>query len=244
MDRALFVAATGMAAQQRNLETIADNLANADVTGFKSSVAQFERILDGASGAPGLGTIAAGERLRFTQGRLEHSGGAYDCAIDGAGLFELRDVRGRTAYTRAGDFSLDDHGLLGRAGWHLVGVRLPANATGATIAADGTVSAHLPDGRTAGAGRIRLALFAAPEHLARGTDGLFFASPRAGRARLVAPAERGAGGLVAGSLERANVSVIEAMMEILTAQRAYEASAKGVSAADEMLRVANNLQRN
>ncbi|TAM59246.1 flagellar hook basal-body protein [bacterium] len=244
MDRALFVAATGMAAQQRNLETIADNLANADVTGFKASTALFERILDGTSGGPGLGTIAAGERTRFTQGKLEHSGGAYDCAIDGAGLFELRDAHGRSAYTRAGDFSLDERGLLGRAGWHLVGVRLPQGARGAAIAPDGTVSAQLPGGGSAAAGRIRLALFAAPEHLRRGPDGMFLATPRAGHARLVAPAQGGAGSLVAGSLERANVSVIEAMMEILTAQRAYEASAKGVSAADEMLRVANNLQRN
>jgi len=243
MDRALFVAATGMAAQQRNLETIADNLANADVTGFKASVAQFERILAGSGEPAGLGTISAGERLRFTQGKLERSGGAYDCAIDGAGLFEVRDARGRVAYTRAGDFSRDDRGMLGRDGWRLVGVRLPARATGATIAADGTVTASFADGRAASAGRIRLALFPAPEHLARANHGLFFATARAGRPQLVAPGERGAGSIVAGSLERANVSIIEAMMEILTAQRAYEASAKGVSAADEMLRIANNLQR-
>ncbi|MDE2572602.1 MAG: flagellar hook basal-body protein [bacterium] len=243
MDRALFVAATGMAAQQRNLETIADNLANAGVNGFKAASVHFERILAGGEGEPGLGTLATGERLRFTQGKLEHSGGAYDCAIEGPGLFEMRDPRGRIAYTRAGDFSRDDQGYLTRAGWRLVGVRLPHGALGATIAADGSVLPQMPGGEHAGAGRIRLALFPAPEHLSRGGDGLFLASPRAGRPRLVAPGERGSGTLVAGSLERANVSVIEAMMEILTAQRAYEASAKGVSAADEMLRIANNLQR-
>jgi len=243
MDRALFVAATGMAVQQRNLETIADNLANADVVGFKAGVAEFERILAGTPGSAGLGSLPVGERLRFTQGKIERSGGAYDCAIDGAGLFEVRDARGRVAYTRAGDFSLDDRGRLARAGWTLAGVRLPADSAGATIAEDGTVTAHLPGGASTPAGRIRLALFPAPERLRRGEHGLYFASARAGHPVLVGAGERGAGHVIAGSLERANVSVIEAMMEMLTAQRAYEASAKGVSAADEMLRIANNLQR-
>lgn len=240
MERALYAAATGMAAQQLNLDVIANNLANADVPGFKSSIATFTELA--APGAPGLGTTALGEHAVFAQGRLSKADGAFDVAIDGPGLFVLNDDRGRRLYTRAGEFSrAADGSLRNAAGYRLAGVRVPERALSLSVAEDGVVTMQARDGRRV-VGRIDLAEFAAPERL-RDLGGAIFEATRAsGQARMVRPG--GDGPRVRfGMLEDANVSIVEAMMSMLAAQRAYEADAKGVQAADEMLRIANNLQR-
>jgi flagellar basal-body rod protein FlgG len=238
VNRALFAAATGMAAQQRNLDVVADNLANADVIGFKSTVATFAAL-------PGeqLGTLIADEHRLFSQGKLENSGGPFDVAIQGAGFFRVeRD--GEHAFTRAGAFARGADGRLRNSdGWALEGVRLPASAIAAHVSADGRVTVDLPSHAGVAAGRIRLADFPAPERLRPIGSALFAATQSSGPAR-----ELHAGGdrqpsIEFGKLEKANVSIIESMMAIMSAQRAYEANAKGVQAADEMLRIANNLHR-
>jgi flagellar basal-body rod protein FlgG len=236
VNRALYAAATGMAAQQQTLDVITDNLANADVTGFKRATATFAAL------GGDLGTAPAGVRRLFEQGKIEKSGGPFDVAIDGAGFFTVeRD--GRRAYTRAGAFARASDGTLrNAAGWRLDGVRIPVDATALEVAADGRVYVTLPDGRHA-AGRIRISEFAAPERLRAIDSALFAASGESGRARVVSPGGEHGPKLVFGALERANVSIIESMMAILNAQRAYEANAKGVQAADEMQRIANNLHR-
>jgi flagellar basal-body rod protein FlgG len=241
MDRALFAAASGMAAQQRNLETIADNLANAGVVGFKGSAATFAELI--APGRGGVGTVAAGSHVLFAQGKLARSGGPFDLAIDGPGFFELENAHGRRSYSRDGQFARAADGTLRNArDLRLVGVRIPAGALSATVTADGSVRAVFSDGmRTIG--RIRLAEFAAPQRL-RPIDGaLFEATPACGHLRYVMPGTDDGPKLRFGMLEESNVTIVDAMMQILTAQRAYEANAKGVQAADEMLRIANNLQR-
>ncbi len=238
MNRALYAAATGMAAQQQNLDVIADNLANADVMGFKNAQATFAQI----GGDSFLGTTATGVRHVFSQGKLVRSGGPFDVAIDGAGFFALERA-GERAYTRAGAFSRGADGSLRNAdGWTLHGVRIPPGATTATVAPDGRVSGNV-DGKLATFGRIRLVGFAAPERLRALGSALFAATPDSGTARLLAAGGDRQPKLVFGALEKSNVSIIESMMAILTAQRAYEADAKGVQAADEMLRIANNLHR-
>ena len=127
-------------------------------------------------------------------------------------------------------------------GWQLVGVRIPADAISASVAQDGTVSIATNAG-TRSIAHLRVAEFAAPEHL-RSIDGTVFTSTlESGKPRLVAPGTESGPKLRFGMLEQSNVTIIEAMMQILTAQRAYEANAKGIQAADEMLRIANNLQR-
>jgi flagellar basal-body rod protein FlgG len=241
MDRALFAAASGMAAQQRNLETIADNLANAGVVGFKGSAQHFAELI--APGEGGLGTVALGPRVFFAQGKLARSGGPFDLAIDGPGFFALVDAHGRRYYTRDGEFSRAADGTLrGQRDLRLAGVRIPADALSVTVAADGSVRATFAKGvRTIGT--IRIAEFSAPDRL-RSLDGVLFeATPQSGKARAIAPGSDDGPKLRFGMLEESNVTIIDAMMQILTAQRAYEANAKGVQAADEMLRIANNLQR-
>ncbi len=241
MDRALFAAASGMAAQQRNLDTISDNLANSEVAGFKGSAEEFAALA--APGERSVGTIALGRHVVFTQGKLERSNGPFDLAIDGNGFFIVHDGN-RTAYTRDGEFSRGADGTLrDAAGWQLEGVRLPADAVSAKVAPDGTVTATMADGATKRVAMLRLATFAAPERLDSIGGTLFTANTRSGPPRLFHPSANGAAQIRFGMLERSNVSIVESMMQILAAQRAYEANAKGVQAADEMLRIANNLQR-
>lgn len=233
-------AASGMAAEQYALEIVADNLANADVAGFKAAAATFAEVR--AAGA-GLGTAATGRRTLFDQGKLEHSGGPFDCAIDGPGFFRV-ERGGTTAYTRDGSFARAADGTLrNAAGWRLCDVSIPADALAVRVAPDGNVSYDVAGETGRGAGRITLAAFAAPERLAPLGGTLFGATPASGAPVRVVPGEPGGPVLAFATLERSNVSIVGAMMQILTAQRAYEANAKGVQAADEMQRIANNLHR-
>jgi flagellar basal-body rod protein FlgG len=240
MNRAMFAAASGMAAQQMQLEIVADNLANADVAGFKGAAATFA---DVRAGALGLGTTSVGKHAIFAQGKLVRSGGAFDVAIDGAGFFVV-ERNGARGYTRNGEFARDADGALrNSAGWALAGVRIPAAALSARVERDGRVVVDTADAKAQTVAQLRLAAFAAPEALRPLGATLFAATDGSGRARLFAPGAHAGPAIAFGMLERSNVSIIEAMMQILGAQRAYEANAKGVQAADEMLRIANNLHR-
>jgi flagellar basal-body rod protein FlgG len=240
MDRALFAAATGMAAQQQNLDTIANNLANADVVGFKGSADDFAALA--APGQPGSGTVRTREHAVFVQGKLERSNGPFDVAIDGPGFFSV-SRGGERGFTRDGSFARAADGTLQTAsGWELTGVHIPADARTAVLRENGEVEITTAKGRRTIA-RVRIATFQAPERL-RTTDGTLFLQTRdSGAPRMVAPGLPNGSALRFGMLEQSNVSIIESMMQILTAQRAYEANAKGIQAADEMLRIANNLQR-
>jgi flagellar basal-body rod protein FlgG len=149
----------------------------------------------------------------------------------------------RTSYTRDGEFSRAADGTLRNAsGAQLDGVRIPAEALNVTVEPDGGVVVTTAAGKQTIA-HLRLAHFAAPEHLRAGGGTTFYATAQSGPARLFAPGGADGPSLRFGMLEKSNVSIIESMMQILAAQRAYEANAKGVQAADEMLRIANNLQR-
>ena len=241
MNLALFAAASGMAAQQTNLDVIANNLANADVPGFKGAVASFGEIA--SAGRLGLGTAALGTHTLFDQGKLMKSGGPFDVALDGPGFFEVHDGRGRVAFTRDGAFSRNARGdLENNGGWRLSGIRIPSDALRLDVAAGGKVTATTAHGKH-DCGRIRVANFAAPEFLEPLGGTVFAATGRSGHAQQIRAGDGRGPQIRFGMLEQSNVSIIEAMMQILAAQRAYEANAKGVQAADEMLRIANNLQR-
>ena len=249
MNRAMYAAASGMAAQQTNLEVIADNLANADVAGFKSVTASFTDV--NAGGTLGLGTATAGKHPVFSQGKLMQSGGPFDVAIDGNGFFRVERTSTSLstgsvtyAFTRNGEFSRAADGTLRNAdGWALRDVRIPADATAVHVAKDGRVTIDGDAGSNRGVGRIRLATFAAPEALRSLGGTVFAATHESGPERRIDAGRDGGPSIAFGMLERSNVSIIESMMQILTAQRAYEANAKGVQAADEMQRIANNLHR-
>jgi flagellar basal-body rod protein FlgG len=237
----MYAAASGMAAQQTNLEVIADNLANADVAGFKQVAASFTDVR--AGGTLGLGTAPAGKHPVFAQGKLMRSGGPFDVAIDGPGFFRVERA-GARAYTRNGEFARAPDGTLRTAdGWTLRDVRIPADALAVHVATDGRVTIDVPGSATRAAGRIRLATFASPENLRALGGTVFAATADSGPERRLDPGAPNAPTIAFGMLERSNVSIIESMMQILTAQRAYEANAKGVQAADEMQRIANNLNR-
>ncbi|HEV7179090.1 MAG TPA: flagellar hook-basal body protein [Candidatus Baltobacteraceae bacterium] len=241
MDRALFAAATGMAAQQQNLDVLSNNLANSEVAGFKESSQTFAVLA--APGAPGLGTIATGEQTLFKQGKLEKSNGPFDVAIDGPGFFALRDARGRRAYTRNGEFARASDGTLRTAdGWRLENAGIPPDALSARVTEDGVLTVTTSNGAKRLA-QLRIAIFPAPEHLRAAGSTIFTATHDSGPAKMIVPGGDDGPKIRFGMLERSNVSIIESMMQILAAQRAYEANAKGVQAADEMLRIANNLQR-
>ena len=241
MNKALYAAASGMAAQQQNLETISENLSNADVVGFKGTTATFTDVA--APGGGTLGTASLGTHTVFTQGKLMHSGGPFDLGIDGPGFFTVVDDRGKRAYTRDGEFSRAADGTLRNAqGWRLEGVRIPQDALSASVAEDGTVSVKTAKGKAI-CGHVKLAEFAAPEFLQSAGGTLFYATHASGKAHMIEPGATGGPAVKFGMLEKSNVTIIEAMMQILAAQRAYEANAKGVQAADEMMRIADNLQR-
>jgi flagellar basal-body rod protein FlgG len=236
----MYAAASGMAAQQTNLDIIADNLANADVAGFKGAAASFADV--NAGGTLGLGTAEVGRHPLFEQGKLMKSGGPFDVAIDGPGFFRV-DKGSASGYTRAGEFTRSADGRLRNAdGWALHGVRLPSDALSAAVDRDGRIFVDTATVKHRAAGRIVLASFRAPEQLKPLGGTLFAQTPESGDALRLEPG--GATSSIAfGMLEKSNVSIVESMMQILTAQRAYEANAKGVQAADEMLRIANNLHR-
>lgn len=241
MNRALFAAASGMAAQQQQLELISNNLANADVAGFKGATASFTDIA--SPGGAGLGTMSLGSHTLFGQGKLVKSGGPFDVALDGPGFFCLRNERGEHGYSRDGEFSRAADGTLRNAqGWRLDGVRIPNEAISVSVDESGIVTASMPHG-THNCGTIHVVDFATPEKLESIGGTLFVPTRESGRAHQLPTGKPGETAVKFNTLEQSNVSIVEAMMQILAAQRAYEANAKGVQAADEMLRIADNLQR-
>ena len=190
-----------------------------------------------------LGTRETGVRRVFAQGKIEQGGGPFDVALEGQGFFEVqRD--GVRAYTRAGSFARRDDGSVANDdGWRLTDVRIPSDATAVHVGADGRVTVDRPHGGGAVRDAFTSSMF---KRLRPCGSSVRLCLPQrmiSGRAR-----ERSVGGdrqpkVRFGMLERSNVNIVEAMMEILTAQRAYEANSKGVQAADEMQRIANNIQR-
>lgn len=242
MDPALFSAASGMAAQQQNLDTVANDLANASVAGFKGSAQRFGELV--APGQGGIGTVALGEHVLFAQGKLAKSGGPCDLAIDGPGFFQLVDACGHRSYTRDGQFArAADGSLRNAAGLRLQGILIPADALSLSVGEDGAVRATFAHGGSQTIGRITLASFGAPDHLRSIGGSLFEATRQSGPPHNVAPGGDDGPKIRFGMLEQSNVSIVDAMMQILYAQRAYEANAKGVQAADEMLRIGLRLPK-
>jgi flagellar basal-body rod protein FlgG len=242
MNRTLAVAAAGMNTQQALLDSIAANLANLDVPGYRVTRTDFSAFMsaDGKVVAPESGDA---QRL-FTQGRLDLTDNPHDLAIEGDGFFAVVTSDGQRAFTRAGNFSPDAQGRLRLPnGAALEGVRLPAGTASFSVDEQGKTLAYVA-GRpgAVGAGRINLATFLNPMGLRLSQDGLFHATSTSGGAQ-GQPSGAGHAKIKQRYLERANVTVVAAMMAVLAAQRAYEANAKVVQAADEMLRLANNLER-
>ena len=263
MIRALYSAASGMTAQQLNVDNIANNLANANTTGYKMRRAQFQDLLyqnmvqPGASAGQqtvvptglqlGLGTRAASNEIIFTQGNFAQTNNPLDVVIQGNGFFQVRRATGELAYSRAGTFHLDKDGSLVTSDGDPLEpqITIPADAQSVTIAPDGTVS-YLQPGQSAAqkAGQIQIAGFQNPAGLNSIGRNLYLPTDASGDPTVASPGgTEGLGTLLQGYSEQSNVSIVEEFINLIVAQRAYEANSKVVKAADDMYQQVNNLSR-
>jgi len=263
MIRALYSAASGMNAQQLNVDNIANNLANANSTGYKSRRAQFQDLLyqsmvqPGASSGQqttvptglqlGLGTRASSNEIIFTQGSFTETDNPLDVVIQGNGFFQVLQPTGQLAYTRDGSFQLDRNGnVVDSSGNQLQpAITIPANAQSVTIAPDGTVSYLLPNQAAAQkAGQILIAGFQNPAGLNSIGKNLYQPTDASGDPTVATPGgPEGMGSLLQGYTEQSNVSIVEEFINLIVAQRAYEANSKVVKAADDMYQQVNNLKQ-
>ena len=262
MIRALFTAATGMQAQQLNVDVIANNLANVNTTGFKRSRADFQELLyqtlrqPGAASSStteiptgiqlGLGTRAVAVQRLFLQGDFQQTQNQLDMAIDGDGFFSILQPNGEVAYTRSGAFKLDSQGrVVNSDGFPLdPEIIIPTDATGITVGADGIVSVMQPGAiESQQVGQVRLVSFANPAGLEGKNRGLYQVTTASGDPIEGLPGSDGLGNLSQGFLEISNVNVVEEMVNLISAQRAYEINSKTIQAADEMLQNSTNLRR-
>ncbi|MCU1272944.1 MAG: flagellar basal-body rod protein FlgG [Bryobacterales bacterium] len=263
MIRALYSAASGMTAQQLNVDNIANNLANANTTGYKVRRAQFQDLLYQSMVQPGtsagqqtvvptglqlgLGTRAASNEIIFTQGEFVSTSNPLDVVIQGRGFFQVRRPTGEIAYTRAGAFHLDrDGNLVTSDGDPLEPqITIPPDAQTVTIAQDGTVS-YIQPGQSAAqlAGQMQLAVFQNPAGMNSIGRSLYLPTDASGDAIVGNPGgQEGIGSLLQGYTEQSNVSVVDEFINLIVAQRGYEANSKVVKAADDMYSQINNLTR-
>jgi flagellar basal-body rod protein FlgG len=263
MIRSLYTSATGMTAQQLNMDVIANNLANVNTTGFKRSRADFQDLLYQNSLAAGtaatqgaqvptgiqvgLGTRAASVERVTTQGDFHQTDNPLDVVIEGEGFFQVQLPDGQIGYSRDGTFKVDSAGRLVTADGNAVvpQITVPPEAVGhVTVSQDGAVSASLPGAATPQVlGQLQLARFVNPNGLESQGRSVFRTTAAAGNPSTGTPGLKGFGTISSGFLEMSNVKVVEEMVDMISAQRAYEINAKSIQASDEMLQIANNLRR-
>lgn len=262
MIRALYTSSSGMQAQQLNLDTIANNLANVNTAGFKRTRVDFQDLLyqtfraPGTAGAQGT-TIPTGIQVGhgsrpvaaqriFSQGDFQQTENPLDLVIEGEGFFQVLRPDGTTAYTRAGAFKKDGGGrVVTSDGFPLQpAITIPIQASAVTVGTDGTVSVAIAGRKAAQQlGMIQLARFVNPAGLRSAGRNLFLPTEASGDAVVANPGAQGLGTLAQGFLEMSNVKVVEEMVAMITSQRAYEANSKAIQTADDMLSIANNMRR-
>jgi flagellar basal-body rod protein FlgG len=262
MMRGLWTAASGMTAQQTNLDIIANNLANVNTAGFKKSRADFQDLVyqtmwaagsatgDGAKVPTGLqiglGVRPAAVQKVFTPGSFSRTGNPFDLAIEGDGFFSVTTPDGTLAYTRDGAFKPDDTGRLVNSDGYVLSpeVTIPAGATNITVGPDGTVTVTMP-GQTdpVQVTRIQVTRFPNPAGLSSIGHNLYAPSGASGTPMTGDPGTQGLGTIAQNTLEMSNVAVVEEMVNMIVAQRAYETNSKAIQAADDMLQMANQLRR-
>lgn len=260
MLRALYSSAAGMEAQQLNLDVIANNLANVNTTGFKKSKIEFQDLLyqtTSAAGAEqgsgnrlatgmqvGHGARAVATSRVFTNGELTQTGERMDVAINGDGFFEVQTADGRKAYTRDGALKVASDGRITTSEGLTVLSSfqpMPTGTTNVTISSSGDVTYSSPTASSTF--KVQLARFANPAGLEGIGRNLYRETSSSGTAEMGSAGENGFGELQQGFLEMSNVKVVEEMVKMIMAQRAYEVNSKSVQTADEMLREGNNVKR-
>lgn len=263
MFRSLYTAASGMMAQQLNLDNIANNLSNSSTAGFRRRRLQFQDliyqnlIMPGTAATQqttvaaglqvGLGTRSAASEIIQQQGDFAATGNPLDIVIEGQGFFQVTLPSGETAYTRSGAFHLDAQGNVVTADGNPIepSITIPTGATSITIGSDGTVSVTQPGQQAAQqVGSIQLALFPNPGGLNSIGKNLFLATTGSGDPIVGTPGgSEGLGSVEQGMLEQSNVNVVDEFIQMILAQRSYEANSRVVSAADQMFQQVNNLGR-
>ncbi len=254
MMRSLWISKTGMEAQQTQLDTISNNLANASTNGYKRSHAVFEDLMyqnlrqSGANSTDqtttptglqvGLGTRAVATSRSFSQGNLQQSSNPLDVAISGQGFFELQMPDGTTGYTRDGSFQVSATGQLVTNNGYTVqpGITIPANATSVTIGSDGTVSVVLPTQATPQTvGKLQVASFINPAGLDPKGQNIYAETAASGTPNPGTPGQNGLGQVQQGFVETSNVNVVEELVGMIQTQRAYELNSKAIKTSDDML---------
>jgi flagellar basal-body rod protein FlgG len=262
MIRSLWTSATGMQAQELNIDVIANNLANVNTSGFKKSRAEFQDLLyesmrpaGAASSADttvptgiqlGHGTRPSAVQKMFAQGDFQNTENELDWAIEGDGFYQIELPNGDTSYSRSGEFKLDADGrIVNPDGFPLVPeLTIPADTISISVGMDGTVSVvQAGDGTPTEIGSIQLARFVNAGGLRSLGKNLYSPTSASGDEITGTPGENGFGTIAQGFLEMSNVSVVDEMVSMITAQRAYETNSKVITTADEMLQLANNLKR-
>lgn len=262
MDKTLRTAATGLTAQQRYVEIISNNIANVNTTGYKKVRPEFEDLLYESlrpAGANkrmnveplnevqiGSGTELTATTKIFTQGDLSETNNKLDLGISGEGFFMIRRADNSIAYTRDGSFNMDKNGeLVTTQGYKLEpGITIPTDAVDVQISREGVVTAVLEDGVTEQTlGQIELARFVNPAGLRNLGENLYVETPASGNAIIEQPGSNNTGELIQNHLESSNVSIVDEMVNMITAQRAYELNSKSVTTADTILGTAVNLKR-
>ena len=265
--RALWTAATGMKSQQFNIDTIANNLSNVNTTSYKTQRAEFKdlfyttlkrtNIVD-EEGRPvnlqvGHGVMPTATKKDFRTGSFIETDGTFDLAIDGEGFFAVLLPNGETRYTRDGSFKLsvdEDEGILVTSeGYYVLSadedyIVIPEGYSDISISGDGLITGLDEDGTPEEIGQIGLVKFLNPEGLLATGNNLFEETSASGEYQLKEDTtDAGYGSIIQGFLEMANVQVVEEMVNLITAQRAYEVNTKAIQTSDEMLAQANNLRR-
>ncbi|AWU93989.1 flagellar basal-body rod protein FlgG [Azospirillum ramasamyi] len=260
--RSLAIGATGMIAQQLNVETISNNIANSTTTGYKKQRAEFQDLLyqnfrrigstssDAGTIVPTGVQVGAGVRVAavarvLEQGNLNITDNKLDVAINGSGYFQVTLPSGDTAYSRAGNFKLSPEGMIVTADGYPIqpNITIPANAVDISINSSGEVLIKL-DGQTAtqNVGQIQLATFANAAGLEATGDNLFMESGASGQAVTGNPGAPGFGRVTQGALETSNVNVVQEITTLITAQRAYEMNSKVIKTTDEMMQQASQMR--
>ncbi len=259
MNPGLRASASGMLAQQMRIDTIANNLANVNTTAFKRSRASFEDMLyetlQGSrlvkyEGAQTLAPVQIGRGVRLadiqrqhTEGAIETTNSPTDIAIEGEGFFQIEKPDGSMVFTRDGTFRLSDTGtIVTHAGYALMPqITVPEGATDISISPTGVVSVIIGNnGQQTEIGQIELARFANPSGLISLGGNLYSATPASGEPITGTPQADGMGELQQGSLESSNVEIVQEMVDMISAQRAYEVNAKAIKTGDEMIQTVTN----
>lgn len=261
--KALTIAATGMNAQQLNLEVIANNIANINTTGYKRAKAEFSDLLyqaERTAGVPnaanqsvipegamvGLGVQTAAVRNLHLQGALNQTGNPYDVAMVGRGWFQIQNPAGETLYSRAGAFNINGTGQLVTLDGNMVepNIVVPTDAIEVKITESGQVFAKMADQtQLTNLGQLQIANFANEAGLEPLGDNLFRQTEASGDAVVGVPGDPGFGTLKQGYLESSNVDPVKEITDLITAQRAYEMNSKVIQAADEMAAVVSKNMR-